>query len=139
MQQKSTINYFAYASNLNRKQMKERCPDSVPKVTAVLPNYKIVFAGWSRQFRGGVATIKFSRGDKVRGAVYEISARDLAKLDAYEGYPRDYNHLNVTAFDPDDEAIQAITYIRTGQAEESKPSPEYLAVIQQGYKDWRII
>ena len=130
------MRYFAYASNLNRKQMKERCPDSQPLFSAVLPNYKLVFSGWSRQWRGGTATIQFSRGDKVRGAVYEISEQDLRRLDNYEG--KDYQHLNVTVFNEDDEAIPAMAYIKTARAEDTKPSAEYLTVIQQGYRDWQL-
>lgn len=130
--------YFAYGTDLNKKVMKERCPDSVPERIAVLPNYKVVFTGWSRQLRGGTISIKFSRGDKVRGGLYEISERDLRRLDSLEGYPNLSNRLNVTVFDTDDEAVQAVTYIKTGQAEETKPSPEYLAIIQQGYRDWRL-
>ena len=130
------MRYFAYASNLNRKQMKERCPDSQPLFSAVLPNYKLVFSGLSRQWRGGTATIQFSRGDKVRGAVYEISEQDLRRLDNYEG--KDYQHLNVTVFNEDDEAIPAMAYIKTARAEDTKPSAEYLTVIQQGYRDWQL-
>ena len=33
--------YFAYASNLNRKQMGERVPDSKPKFLATLPNSEL--------------------------------------------------------------------------------------------------
>jgi len=130
--------YFAYGSNLNRKQMLERCPDSKPEFKATLPNYKLVFVGWSRQWRGGVAGIRPFRGEKVLGAVYELSDRDLRRLDSYEGYPRDTNRLNVTVFNEDSEAIQAITYIKAGQSEETRPSPEYLSIIQQGYRDWGI-
>ncbi|MFC1940317.1 gamma-glutamylcyclotransferase family protein [Chloroflexota bacterium] len=130
--------YFAYGSNLNRKQMLERCPDSKPKFTAILPNYKLIFVGWNRQWRGGVANIKSFRGDKVPGAVYEVSDRDLKRLDSYEGYPGNSNRLNVTVFSEDGEPIQAITYIRTGQLEETKPSPQYLSIIRQGYKEWGI-
>ena len=130
--------YFAYASNLNKKQMAERCPDSKPKVTATLPNYKLVFAGWSRQWRGGVASIKSLRGDRVRGAIYEISDQCLRRLDKHEGYPHTCNHLNVTVFSEDDEPVEAVTYIKSGQLEETQPSKEYLAVIQQGYRDWRL-
>ncbi|MFH0769376.1 MAG: gamma-glutamylcyclotransferase family protein [Chloroflexota bacterium] len=131
--------YFAYGSNLNRKQMLERCPESKPRFTATLSNYQLVFVGWSRQWRGGVASIKTFRGGKVLGAVYEVSDRDLRRLDSYEGYPRDANRLKVTVFDEDGEPIQAITYIKTGQLEETMPSPEYLSVIQQGYRDWGIV
>ncbi len=131
--------YFAYGSNLNRKQMLERCPESKPKFIATLPNYQLVFVGWSRQWRGGVASIKPFRGGKVLGAIYEVSDRDLRRLDSYEGYPRNYNKLNVTVFNEDGEPIQAITYIKAGQSEEAQPSPQYLSVIQQGYRDWEIV
>jgi len=129
------LHYFAYASNLNQKQMKERCPDSKPLFTAVLPNYKLVFTGWSRQWRGGMASIKSYRGDRVRGAIYEVTEACLQKLDRYES---GYNRLKVTVFGEDDEPIEAITYIKTGQLEDATPSKEYLAVIQQGLRDWRL-
>ena len=131
------MNYFAYASNLNKKQMQQRCPDSKPKFKATLPNYKLIFAGWSRQRRGGVATIERSRGDKVIGAIYEVSEKCLKLLDSYEGIS--YKRMNVTVFDEDNTPVEAVTYIKTGQLDETKPSQEYLAVIQQGYRDWLIV
>ena len=127
--------YFAYGSNLNKKQMMERCPDNKPVFTATLPNYKLVFAGWSRQWRGGTASIKSFRGDRVRGAIYEVSEQCLRRLDKYEG---DYTRLKVTVFNEDDEPIEAITYIKAGQLEETPPSKEYLTVVQQGLRDWRL-
>jgi len=129
------VRYFAYGSNLNKKQMMERCPDSKPVFTAVLPNYKLVFIGWSRQWRGGLASIKPLRGDRVRGAVYEVTETCLRRLDSYES---GYSRFNVTVFDEDSEPVEAITYIKSGQLEETTPSKEYLAVIQQGLRDWRL-
>ena len=131
--------YFAYGTNLNREQMLERCPDSEPIFIATLPNYKCVFVGWSRQWRGGVASIQPFRGEKVLGAIYDVSDRDLRRLDSYEGYPQSYNKQNVTVFDEDGEPVQAVTYIKAVQSEETRPSEEYLAVIQQGYRDWLIV
>lgn len=130
--------YFAYGSDLNKKLMLEHCPDSKPGFSARLPNYKLVFLGWSRQWRGGLVSIRPFRGDRVLGAVYEISDRDLKRLDNFEGSPGNYTRLNVTVFDEDGEAVMAITYIKSGQSEEAQPSPEYLTAIQQGYRDWRI-
>ena len=130
--------YFTYASNLNKKQIQERLPDSIPKFTAILPNHKLVFAGWSRQWRGGVASIKPFTGEKVRGAIYEISDSDVKRLDKYEECPGNYNRLNVTVFNEDNQPIPATTYVKSGRFEETKPSPGYLAVIQQGYRDWRL-
>lgn len=131
--------YFAYGSNLNQKQMLERCPDSKPRFIATLPNYKLVFVGWSRQRRGGVASIKPFRGEKVLGAIYDISDRDLRQLDSKEGYPDNYNRLKVTVFKEKGEPVEAITYIKARQSEETPPSPEYLSIIQQGCRDWGLV
>ena len=128
--------YFAYGSNLNKKQMLERCPDSKYLFVATLRNYKLVFVGWSRRWRGGVASIKPFRDDRVLGAVYEVSEGCLRRLDTHEA---DYNRLNVTVFDEDGEPVEAITYIKSEQSEETQPSKEYLSLIQQGYKDWNIM
>ena len=131
--------YFAYGSNVNKKQMLERCPDSRPMFIATLPNYQLVFVGWSRQWRGGVATIKPFNGEKVLGAIYEVSDKEFKRLDSYEGYPGNYNKLKVTVFDIDGNPLEAVTYIKAGRLEETKPSKEYLSVIQQGYRDWEIV
>ncbi|MBI2850238.1 MAG: gamma-glutamylcyclotransferase [Chloroflexi bacterium] len=130
--------YFAYASNLNQKQMRERCPGSKPLFTATLPNYRLVFLGWSRQWHGAIASIRVTTGEKVLGAVYDVTEQCMRQLDKFES---GYNRLKVTVFDEDNQPVEAITYIRGGQiqVEEAKPSPEYLAVIQQGYRDWRIV
>ena len=130
--------YFAYGSNLNKKLMLDRCPDSEPKFIANLPNYKLVFVGWSRQWRGGVASIRPFRGEKVPGAVYEISDKDLKRLDNHESCPGRYTRLNVTVFDEDGGPIKAITYIKFGQSNEAQLSKEYLVSIQLGYRDWGI-
>ena len=111
------MDYFAYASNLSREQMRKLCPDAKPKFSAILPNYKLIFSGC---------------------AVYEISDKDLQKLDRFEGYPNNYTHVNVMVFNEDDVAVKAITYIKTRQAEETKPAPEYVAIIRQGLKDWEL-
>jgi gamma-glutamylcyclotransferase len=127
------VYYFAYGSNLSKKQMRERCPASQPKFSATLPNYKRVFVGWSRKWRGGVTSIKSFRGEKVRGAIYEVTEACLKQLDKYEA---DYVRFNITVFDEDNEPHQAVTYIKTGQLEDTLPSKEYLAIIQQAYRDW---
>jgi gamma-glutamylcyclotransferase len=131
----NTFLYFAYASNLSKKQMQERCPECKPRFTVVLPNYKLVFSGWSRKWHGAVATISPYRGEKVHGGIYELGNTGLNKLDTYEG---GYTHLDVTVFDEDNQPHKAVTYIKSGQLQEGLPSKEYIAVIKQGYRDWGI-
>ncbi len=127
--------YFAYASNLNRKQMRARCPGSKPLFKATLPNYQLVFSGWSRELKGGKATIRLNRGEKVLGAVYDVSEQEMKKLDLHEA---GYDRLKVNVFDEDSEPREVITYIKAGRTEDTKPSADYLSIIQQGYKDWRL-
>ena len=131
--------YFAYASNLSQKRMLERCPDCKPKFTATLHNYKLIFTGWSRQWHGGVATIRASQGSRVMGGVYEISERCLRSLDEQEGYPTIYDRINVSVATKNAGLVKAVTYIRREQSEETQPSKEYLAVISQGYQEWRLV
>jgi gamma-glutamylcyclotransferase (GGCT)/AIG2-like uncharacterized protein YtfP len=135
----SEMYYFAYASNLSHKLMLERCPDCKPKFTATLNNYKLIFIGWSRKWHGGVATIRASRGSRVIGGVYEISERCRKSLDEQEGYPTICDRINVSVTTKDGDLVQAVTYIKREQSEETKPSQEYLAVISEGYKDWRLV
>lgn len=131
--------YFAYGSNLNRKQMKERCPQSQPKLSATLHHYRLIFAGWSRHWLGGTASIKPMRGERLPGGVYEITESDLKRLDRYEGYPESYDRINVIVNTEAGEPLEVFTYIRKRQPEETKPSAEYLKIIQQGYRDWGLI
>ena len=130
--------YFAFASNLNKKQMAERCPGCQPKFPAILPNYKLIFTGWSKELKGGIASIKPFRGEKVAGAVYEISEANLKKLDRNQGYPMIYNRINVTVWTETGDPVEAFTYIKREQSEETKPSPELLGYIRKGYQDWDI-
>lgn len=129
--------YFAYGSDLNRKEMAQRCPDSKPIAVARLHHYRLIFAGWSRKWRGPVASIKPVREERVIGGVYEVSERDLKLLDRHEGYPTICDRLNVIVNTNDDEPIEAVTYVLKDK-QEAKPSDQYVAVVRQGYKDWRI-
>lgn len=131
--------YFAYGSNLSHKQMLERCPNSKPKYKATLPNYKLIFTGWSRKWRGGTASIMRVAREKVVGGVYELTEKDLKLLDKHEGYPTVADRFNVVVFTDDNEPVEAVTYIKRERAEETQPSREYIAIMQKGFKDWRIV
>jgi len=128
--------YFAYASNLSRRQMRERCPGAKPLFRARLPHHKLIFTGWSRKWRGGTATVRSSTGDVVAGALYEVSEADLRVLDRQEGIPGKYDRLKIKVVTEDEDFVEALTHVRVDPADETKPTAEYLAIIQEGYKDW---
>ena len=132
------MNYFAYGANLNKKRMASTVPASKPKNSATLPNYKLIFTGYSRNLKGGTASIKPIKGQRVSGAIYEVTEADLRKLDRDEEYPAITNRMNIIVWTDANDPFEAITYIKKEQSTETKPSAEYLNIIREGYRDWQI-
>jgi gamma-glutamylcyclotransferase (GGCT)/AIG2-like uncharacterized protein YtfP len=118
--------YFAYGSNLSLEGMTTRCPDSEPVARATL-------AGWTLTFRG-VADIERREGDRVQGALWAISDRDLDRLDRYEGYPRMYDRELVEAR-TDWGKVVALTYVMKDDYL-GLPSSSYYGTIKRGYEQW---
>ncbi|KTB47594.1 gamma-glutamylcyclotransferase family protein [Dehalogenimonas alkenigignens] len=131
--------FFAYGAALSRRYMAERCPGCKPKVSAALPHYQLSFTGWSRVFRGGTASLKPLRGSQVKGGIYEVPEAWLKKLDAAEGFPAQNAKINLVVNTETGESISCFTYVPAHQTAESKPAPEYLAILQQGYRDWGLV
>ena len=74
--------YFAYGW----RQMQDRCPSARFFGVALLLDHKLAFTRKSIKRGCGVADILATQGQNVWGVVYEIDARDIATLDASEGY-----------------------------------------------------
>ncbi len=128
--------YFAYGLHLNKKEMLAVCPQSKPGFVVTLPNYKLVYIWGVREWLKKDASIRTFRGEKVLRAVYEVSDRHLGRLDNSQGLPGSATRLNVTLFNEDGEAVSSVTHIGMGSIEETKPSEQYLSLVQQGYRDW---
>ncbi len=128
------ILYFAYGSNLNAGQMKQRCPDSEEISAAVLD-------GWQLKERL-FADIEPAPGECVNGALYEISRKDLANLDYYEGYPEFYTRKRVQVTDCAGVYREALVYVMTPQYQDrsfSRPfPPHYREVCSAGAEYWGI-
>ncbi len=73
------------------------------------------------------------------GGVYEIDAACLRALDRYEGYPTEYDRMNVIVFNDLGDAVEAVTYYKKGRDPENPPSQEYLALMREGYRDWGLV
>jgi hypothetical protein len=131
--------YFAYGSELDRQHMRSICPAAKPHLSADLPHYRLVFSGWSRQWRGSTASLQASSGDRVKGGLYEISEQDLARLDKNAGAPAAGTRLNVRVFPDTGPAVDAVTHVNVRGAEAGKPSAEYMALIKQGYHQWGLV
>jgi len=90
--------YFAYGSNMNLDQMKQRCPESKLVGKAYLPNYKLGFTRQSKNWNSPVADALVSPGDEIWGVVYELTKNDIELLDIKEGHPEIYKRIKETAF-----------------------------------------
>lgn len=62
-------------------------------------------------FYNKVADIVKSRNEIVYGEIYDISEKDLEKLDKYEGYPRLYYRINLNVEDEEDKSFITFTYV----------------------------
>ena len=123
------MRYFAYGANLSHAHMALWCHGATPLVKAVLPDHRLVFRLW--------ADIAPSPGKEVRGALYEVSLADMDALDQSEDCP--------------DLARSKTIVVRTAQGNRdafayqmnpgrlfAPPAPDYLALILEGYEDWRL-
>lgn len=124
--------YIAYGSNLNKEQMQYRCPTAKPIAKTLLKDYQLVFQG--RLF-GAHANVIPAKGQEVPVAIWEITARDEANLDLYEGvrggyYTKEYMEVEVNG-----EMREALIYIMTPNPY-GTPTDGYLQTIAEGYKDF---
>ena len=130
--------YLAYGSNLNRAQMRHRCPDAYPVGTCLLKNHKLVF-------RRGFLTIEPDQGSSVPVAVWAISREDEKNLDRYEGYPRFYYKrefpLVFSGLEGDkvkEIIVDGMAYIMTDGFPIQKPSETYMRTCMEGYLNFGI-
>ncbi len=124
--------YFAYGSNLDLEQMRERCPRSEPLFAARLRRHRLAFAGYSSLWDGGVATLVADPFGHVDGLVYALTDRDIAALDRWEGHPNVYRRERVVVR-AQGRSMNALTYIRSADPPAS-PSEAYLARIERAYR-----
>lgn len=128
----TTIPVFAYGSNLDERQMRRRCPGSVPRLSATLPGHRLAFAGRSTLWGGGVATVLRDSGSTVFGRVYDVTPDDLRALDACEGHPHVYRRGCAQVVLSTGRVQLAQVYRRNGTAF-SPPSDDYFETIACAY------
>jgi gamma-glutamylcyclotransferase len=133
--------YFAYGSNMSRKQMLLRCPEHECLGIAVLPDHALCFPRFSQIRNCGVAGIIESPGAEVWGVVYRLNALDFAALDKREGYDpakspqvNRYNRQPVRVL-MNGTALDCVTYFARAEPGQHIPSVEYLSTIIAGAEE----
>ena len=128
---------FIYAENLNPTQLKKRAPEHKFLFKAYLPDHTIHFPRFSSQWRCGLASVTPSPGERVWGAVFELTDEDLKILDAFDGEIPEgaFRHLEVTVM-TEDEQKELVTTHAANPIGKFRVKDDYLDFIRKGVKHW---
>lgn len=127
--------YIAYGSNLNKVQMRSRCPNAIPITEALLSDYQLKFMGNSKQY--GVLNITPKEGSSVPIVLWKITKSDEEALDKYEGYPYLYKKKYFNC-DVEGTEYECMAYIMTQLFNKpALPTVYYYDIVAQGYKDFQ--
>ena len=75
--------YAAYGSNLDPRQMAQRCPHSPLRSTGWLSGWRITFGG--EGWDGALPTLVEDTGSQIFVALYDVTDADESTLDGWEG------------------------------------------------------
>jgi len=139
--------YFAYGSNLDWSQMRERCPSARFVSVAKLKDHRLAFTRKSVERRCGVSDVIPDRGLNVWGVVYEIDEPDLVRLDKCEGFVPGRGREENSYFREeryvyrdgnDDAPLLALVYFAIPQNNPPRPNAEYKRLIVDGARHWHL-
>jgi hypothetical protein len=72
---------------------------------------------------------------EVWGVLYQITRRDMLRLDSTEGVPgRGYQPTWLDAYDLAGNSVTAIAYVATGKETDGNPSHRYISLLREGAK-----
>ena len=139
--------YFAYGSNMDWAQMKERCPSAKFVCRAKLPLHRLAFTRISVRRGCGVADILRDEMTDVWGVVYELLESELEDLDKDEDFrpgrpddQNDYTRENCYVWHEGDAKRSLLVAIYRGHPQPSPPLPncDYKNLIVAGARHWQL-
>lgn len=143
----SIIQYFAYGSNLDCSQIRERCSSAQFLCIAKLEDHRLAFSRFSKNRKCGVADAVPASEHSIWGVVYEISEKEVTILDSKEGfYPNqpDKKHsyirknCEVLIDGNDQKALSVWTYFALKEPNPPPPDAKYKKLIVDGAKFWKL-
>ncbi len=138
------MKYFIYSEALHPNQLKERAPEATFLYRAYVPDHTLAFPRWSSQWRGGLASIVPSLGDRVWGVVFDITQEDLKILDQYgdEVPAGSFRHstINVCLQHEADQPPpkEMVTTHIAKPAGKFKPQDHYIDFVMTGLTHWKL-
>jgi hypothetical protein len=126
--------YWAYGSNLNKRQMLRRCPAAVPLEALTVENLILRFRG--------VADVAYRTGARCEGALWAITPACEKALDSYEGVGPTggglYRKCYFDYVDPETGETHQVLYYKMNRSGIMPPGECYLDCIIAGYADFGI-
>ncbi len=135
MDQDKGIHYFAYGSNLDSSRMEERLGRRPPARLARLRGWRLAF---NKKDSPVFANIVPAPGDEVWGIVWECTAKDLLRLDDFEGVSGGhYRRLPVEVETAGGRMLRAVTYVACEDriVAETVPAEGYARHILRGARE----
>ena len=139
--------YFAYGSNMDWAQMKQRYPLAKFVCRGKLPAHRLAFTLKSAKRDCGVADVMPDQAKEVWGVVYELQDNELKNLDKREDYRpgKPYGQSKYTREDHyvlrEGDAKQPLLvalYRGHPQLDPPLPSDDYKELIVDGAKHWNL-
>ena len=123
--------HFAYGSNLDPRQMAQRCPGAQAQGIAILEGWRFLIN------ERGFATIVKDPAAKVHGHIWLLTPVDEAALDEYESVDEDNYRKEVLKVRQDGDSVDSMVYIDHCQ-KPGKPRPNYLRGILHGAAHFKL-
>ncbi len=127
--------YFAYGANMHDRAFRERRRmKPVDQRVGRIRGYRLRFNLVGRpKGRAAPANLSPDTQAEVWGVLYQVTRRDLLRLDATEGVPgRGYRPQWFAAEDCDGHLFSAVAYIARGRETDGSPSLRYLTLLREG-------
>jgi hypothetical protein len=143
--QGEVVLYFAYGSNMDWKQMRQRCPSVRFIGVARLADHRLAFTRRSINRGCGVADALHERGSEVWGAVFEVPDPEVGELDKSEGYQtgrakNSYWRRACMVFIGGDcqQPLKVETYFADPQKNPPLPNQAYIDLILAAARHWHL-
>ena len=132
---------FAYGSNMDWGQMRERCPSAQYVCAAKLINHHLAFTRKSKNRGCGVSDVLPAEGQDVWGVVYQILDAEMPDLDKKEGINSKSYVRRAGTVDRDGEESKPMAveiYFAVPEDNPPLPNQEYKNLIVSGAKRWNL-
>ncbi len=123
--------FIAYGTNINTAELAKAFPEVKILGYTYLYNYALEFVGFDGH---AVATLVKKHGAKTPVAVWDFPEELRYTIANYEPFPYMYKKIKVNV-KIEKQKLSGVVYVTKQKLQHGTPSPEYLQILKQGYKE----